>query len=248
MYTIKILLPLLALSYTLIACSTTSENDKKDNLDAVAKDYASSTKDIRSCIEKNDHQLAQLLSMEHVQKHVDATHHANIKVETNNQKNKYGNIVYKYKSDRTYQVQVGSIIQEIPDYNTFELTGVGLANSDAERALEIFERSYKKLSDEAYEEMSANLEKSYADKSKASLEQAKKLLEARKHLNYTEVSNLGTAAYLKEVNVKGNNFGVELVVLAGTATFTVRVKVSDDNSMNADKAVAIAKDIIQKCS
>lgn len=248
MQTIKILLSTFVLSCYLLSCNNDSNVTKSANQSTVVSSSVSDSKDVKSCFEKYDYNLAQILSKEDIHRYVDAAHHADIKVDERVSKNRYGKIAYKYKSNRTFTIQAGSVSQAIPDYNTFELTGLDFSKLDAASALEMFERSHKKLSDQEFEELNANLEKSYADKPHAELAQAKKLLAARKDLNYTEVLNLGTAAYWKDVNVQGNNFGVELVVLAGLVEFTVKVKISEDKQSNVDLAIAIARNILDKCS
>lgn len=235
------------MSCAFIACENESDtlNDKSNDSSTSSQ---SNHKAIHTCFEKFDYNFSQILSKEDVLKYIDASLHADVKVNENNKKNRYGTVSYTWKSDRTFTVKAGNVTQEIPDKNTIELSGLSFSNSDETRTLELFEKNYKKISDKEYQDLIANLEKSYADKSAAELEQAKKLLEVRKNLNYTEIPNLGSAAYWKEVQVTGNNFGIELYVLAGTVEFKISVKSSDNNNTNADIAHKLAQDILKKCS
>lgn len=201
-----------------------------------------------ACYQAFDYDLEKFLSKEDVLQHIPAAMHSELKQEQTGGKNRYASLTYKYKSDRMVTLTMGSISQEVPDFNTISLNSVDFYESDAAEALEKFETMYKKLSDAELNTMIENLEKSYADKPKEQLEQAKKFVEARKNLNYEPVAGLGTAAYWQAVSSAGINIGVEVKVLVGTMEFTVLAKMSADNSENLKVATAVAKDILKKCS
>ncbi len=243
---VQYILSIIMLSLALYSCDNGGNADNKNN-SGNGKSNNINTKKYKKCFEDFDYNFSQILSKEDVLKHIDAAHHADIKIDENKMKDRYGNIAYKYKSDRTFTIKAGRISQEIPDDNTIEFSGLNFSKSDEAKTLESFERSYKKLSAQEVDDMLANIDKAYTDKPKAELEQAKKFIEIRKKLQYHEVPDLGTAAYWQEFSVQGNNYGAELIVLAGTVEFTLKVKVDNDNKINAKMAIAIAQDILQKC-
>lgn len=221
------------------------ENATSDSSKTTILDKKNSKK-ISSCFEDYNYNLAKILTKEDVLKYFESSYHNEIETEESRRKSKdrYDKIVYSHKTNRT--IKIAHL--EAPDDNTIELSGLEFSKLDEEKTLEFFERKYKKLSEQEVQEMIANLERNYADTPKEELEQAKKFLEARKNLNYTPVQGLGTAAYWQEVKVSGNNFGAELVVLTGTVEFTVKAKIDNDNTLNAQTAIAIAKDILAKCN
>lgn len=231
-----------------ISCKNESKQvDSSANSVQTTHSNKANNKKIKSCFEDYNYNLAEILTKEDVLKHFDSSHHQEIKTEERKTKNMYANVIYSHKSNRTITIDMGKTTYEAPENNSIEFSGLEFSKLDEEKTLEYFDRKYKKLSDQEAQKMIADIEREYADKTKEETEQAIKFVEIRKNMNFIPVQGLGTAAYWKEIKVSGNNFGVELFVLAGTVEFTVKVKIDRDNMINSQVAIAVARDILAKC-
>lgn len=241
---IKLIVILLCVVFT--ACKN-EENKPNSELIKTIKSEVNSEK-LKSCFESFQYDLDKILTKDEVLKYIDDSQHSQVETEFKNRNSSMSELIYSYPSERTHTVSVGKMSQNVPDNNINSLKGLSFSKIDEEKTLELFNRKYKKLTEEEFQEMKSNLEKQYADKSKVELETALKFLETRMQFNSIAVDGLGTASYWKNFTVMGNDFGVELFVLAGTVEFVVQVKVSDDNNVNSNTAIEIAKEILAKCN
>src|SRR5690606_7428242 len=103
-------------------------------------------------------------------------------------------------------------------------------------AMARFDQAYKKLSQQEYEELLANLEKQYTN-DLAGFEQAKGFLDARMNFKYEALDDLGDRAYWKW----HEHYGISLVVLTGAAQFTIETRVSAEAASTLDAAVKFAR-------
>lgn len=246
----KKILAILSLALLCLACEKTKNPDVVllNSSEQTEQTTKMDTTKFKSCFEEIDYDLAKILSKQDVLKHFNPEDHAKIEIDERKGMGRQSHVIYKFKSNRQHTVEAGGMIQKIPDYNNIELSGLEFSKSDEAKTLENFDRKFKKLSEQELQDILTNLEKEFAGKSSEELEQAKRMMKIRTESNYVPVQGLGTAAYWQEFKVKGNNFGAELIVLAGNVEFTVRVKIDSDNMLNSQTAIAVANDILKKCN
>ncbi len=231
------------------ACKTDGNtNNSNKDISSETNSNQINSKDVRNCFEKFDYQLSEIYTKEDALKYFEPSQHADVKTDERKGLEANNYVSYKYKSERTHHVKAGNNSVEVPDFNYIEFSGLQFSKSDENQTLEQFERKYKQLSEQEILEIQSKMEKAYADKPKEELEQAKKFVETRKNLNYVPVQGLGTAAYWGELRSNGNSFGAELFVLVGTVEFSVKAKLDSDNMLNSQTAIAVAKEIIEKCN
>lgn len=247
---------LLALAFVFASCNTGASSDKNDEKTSANREGKSTVKSaqksgnkkMNDCFKAYKDNIQPLLTKADVLQHIDIDNPALLE-EKYSDFSSQQELVFTYESDRTVRIEVPNLVSvEKPEDNRIALNKFEVSDDSEKDVLMIFDRTYKGLTEKEYEAAIANLEKSYADKPKEVLEQAKKFVAARKNMKYQAVDNLGTAAYWMEVQVQGINYGVELVVLAGVTQFTLDVKVTEDNQENLKTAVAIAKEILKKCA
>lgn len=204
--------------------------------------------DISNCFISKDYKYETLLSKADISKHIKIDE-SSYKMDISNTKGQYGYVDYEWKSDRpdlTKEI-LGQILKH-PDKNRIKLTGLKFYGDDdlklysQESALSLFEQSYKKLSQEEYQKLVANLEKEYAN-NPSGLNQAKGFLEARMNLKYEPVPSLGTRAYWKW----HDEYGIELVVLKEVTSFRIDSKTSGEANTSLQDAIKFAKEVLAKC-
>lgn len=234
--------------FSIVFTGCKNEENKPDSELSKTKNSEVNSEKLKSCFESFQYDLDKILTKDEVLKYIDDSQHSQVETEFKKRESSMATLVYSYPSERIHTVTANGMPHEIPDKNIISLKGLEFSRIDEEKTLEVFNRKYKKLTEEEFQEMKSNLEKQYADKSKAELETALKFLETRKQFNSIAVDGLGTAAYWKNFTVNENDYGVELFVLAGTVEFVVQVKVSDDDNVNSNTAIEIAKEILVKCN
>ncbi|WP_262247984.1 hypothetical protein [Parapedobacter soli] len=201
-----------------------------------------------SCLQNFDYQYEKLLTKADIGKHIDIDE-ATYKLEVSAMKGQYGNATYSWNSDRP-DVEMELLGHTImtPDKNRAELTQLHFYNAkelelySQQSVIDLFDIEYRKLSDAEVKEMRENLEREYAG-DPAGLEQAHKFLDARLDFDYKRVEQLGDRAYWT-----WGDYGLELNVLAGTASFSLRTKFSADAETTLSITVALAKEILAKCN
>jgi hypothetical protein len=239
------LIPVIVLSVVFTSCGNGEQ--KAANSSQSEQSSKISASQFKSCFEAYAYDFEKILTKEQVSRYMAPAYHDQIKVDVRKMQSSMGHVEYRYPSTRTHSVKAGGRTMEVPDPNIIMFKGLTFSKTDEEKTLTAFEMKYKKLSDEEFQQMSANMEKQFAGRPKEQLEQALKMLEVRKNFNTTVVEGLGTLAYWKSFQVNGNSFGVELMVLAGTVEFTIQVKIDEDDTKNAQTAIALAKEVLAKC-
>lgn len=212
-------------------------------------DIAEGSSPITKCLMAKDYKYEELLTKNDVAKYT-SIDEASYKMDISPTKGTYGYCEYKWKSDRPdLVIEVAGQTITGPDRNIVKLTKLDFYTDsqlklyNQESAIALFDQSYKKLSQEEYNELLANLEKQYANNPEG-FEQAKGFLDVRMNLKYQPVENLGDRAYWKW----HNTYGLELVVLAGTAHFSIEAKLSAEANNTLDIAIKLAKEVLAKCS
>lgn len=156
----------------------------------------------------------------------------------------YGSVQHQWKSDRPDLefIIAGQSIKG-PDRNRIVLKNLKLYDStDVTYIRDSFETSYKKLSEEEYQQLLLNVEKTYENDA-TGLARAKGFLDARLHLVYEALDGLGDAAYWKW----DEQHGIELVVLIGDTHFIIENKTAVSKEENLEIARQLAEKVIEKC-
>lgn len=154
----------------------------------------------------------------------------------------YGMYIYTWESDRpSFPMEISGMTMEIPDQNTMGIKMLSFMSKeiDLESTVDVFDMGYKQLSDEELKQIDANLEKQ-AEEVKAT---GKDLMAVRAKSSWEAVPNLGSSAWYKW----NEQYGGELVVLAGRASFTIIIKISQDAEENKQLAVKLAEKALAKC-
>lgn len=231
----KKILSLLFGAILLAACGN-SENVANDD-DTISK-----------CLMAKDYKYEELLTKADIAKHI-AIDEASYEMEISPTKGEYGSCTYKWLSDRPdLEIEIlGQTIQG-PDKNFVVVkmldfyTDRDLKLYSQASAQALFDQSYKKLSQQEYNELLGNLEKEYANDA-SQFEKAKGFLDARMNFKFEPVEGLGDRAYWKW----HDTHGIELVVLAGATRFTIENKTSGDQSTALAHAVKFAEEVLAKC-
>lgn len=201
------------------------------------------------CFEAYDYRYEDLLTKADVAKHVQIDE-ASFKKEVSPVKGFYGSCQYKWESGRpNLEKEIAGHVFSFPDFNSVSIKHLKFYSTDEldlyshSTALSLFDQSYKKLSENEYNELLANLEKEYAGDA-AGFEQAKGFLDQRMQFTYEIVEHLGDRAYWKW----SEDVGIELVVLSGTTHFTIESKTHGTSGPSLDDAVKIAREVLAKCN
>lgn len=201
-----------------------------------------------SCFQNFDYQYEKMLTKADVNKHI-TIDEASYKLDVSSIKGQYGNATYSWNSNRP-DVEMELLGQKfmVPDQNRVEFTQLHFYNAkelelySQQSVIDLFDIEYRELSDAEVKEMRENLERQYAS-DPTGLEQANKLLDARLNFNYKRLDQLGDRAYWS-----WGQYGLELNVLAGTASFSLRTKLSAEAATTLPITVALAKEILTKCN
>lgn len=206
------------------------------------------TDKISKCLIAKDYKYEELLTKADLAKHV-VIDESSYKMNVSNIKGVYGSCSYEWASNRPdLEIEVAGQIIKGPDKNRVKITKLDFYTDQElklytqESAISLFDQSYKKLSQQEYNELLANLEKEYAN-SPTDFKQAKGFLDQRMKLTFEPVQNLGDRAYWKW----NDTYGIELVVLSGVARFTIEAKLSAQANSSLESAVKFAKEVLAKC-
>ena len=216
------------------ACAGKGDNEQKSD-------------DISQCLADKDYDYDALLTKADIAKHV-TIDEASLKKEISSTKGKYGNCTYSWESGRPKMEKViagrdvklsdpNKVVIKLLDFYTQE----DLEKNKQDSAIDLFDMGYKKLSQEEYNEILANLEKKLDNKPE-DLARAKKMMKSRMDFTYKPIDNLGDRAYWK-----WNDYGIELVVLTGNARFTILSKTTGEPETSLDHAIHFAKEVLAKC-
>lgn len=239
----KNIITLLFGACVILACSGTTNNKE------VAKETTKgSSEKISQCLAEKDYKYEELLTKEDIAKYVsiDEPSYAEKISQTTG---KYGSCTYSWDSNRPkIEREIAGRTIPLSDNNqvTIKLlnfyTDEDLERNKQNSVIDLFDMGYKKLSQEEYNKLLANLEKKLGDKSK-DLSRAKKMLDSRMNFKYKTVDDLGDRAYWK-----WNNYGIELVVLVGDASFTIISKTTGEKEISLKHAINFANEVLVKCS
>ena len=231
----------------LSACSGDGENLKESEPINPVKTSAKSEA-VGQCLADKDYKYEELLTKDDISKYV-SIDEPTFKQEISSTKGKYGSCVYTWKSERPEtEMDINGTKFKQPDRNQVTIkmldvyTDRDLKRYKQDGAINLFDQSYKKLSQEEYDQLLANMKKRLGNNEKG-FEDAKKMMESRMNFTYEPVENLGDRAYWKW----NKNFGIELVVLTGATTFTILNKTTAEAETSLDHAVKFAKEVLAKC-
>lgn len=232
----KLLFLVLSTSLTLVSCS-----DKETTLNG-----QNSTD---RCLMSKDHKYEDLLTKADIAKHVDIDE-GSYKMEISSIKGQYGYCKYEWLSDRPdLETDILGQIIKSPDKNHVKITQLDFYTDSELKlyqqadAIALFERAYKKINQQEYDELVEKLQTQYAN-DPTGFEEAKGFLDARLNLKYEAVSNLADRAYWKW----HDQHGIELVVLTGAAHFEIVAKLSADAQTTLDASVKLAREVLAKCA
>ncbi len=204
---------------------------------------------IATCFKAMDYKYETLLTKADIAKHI-AIDEESYKMEISSTKGEYGSCTYEWKSNRPdLEMELLGQIIKYADVNRVELNMLTFySKSELElysqsSALSLFDQTYKKLSQEEYNQLLTNLEKEYAN-NPAGLATAKGFLDQRMQFAYRVQENLGDRAYWKW----HEEHGIELVVLTGMVHFTIEAKVAATEGPALDAAVKFAQEVLAKCN
>lgn len=228
--------------YTLFIVTLSLACSGKDN------DVSNETNALSKCLMSKDYKYEDLLTKADIAKHV-TIEESSYKIDISSIKGDYGSCKHEWASDRPdLEMELLGQLIKYPDMNRVTLKGLHFY-SEAEiklynqsSALTLFNQTYEKLSQEEYNRLLANIEKEYANDPNG-LATAKKFFDARMEFTYQPISNLADMAYWKW----HAEYGIELVVLVGTAHFTVESKTSADKNTALDHAIKFAEEVLKKC-
>src|SRR5690554_915674 len=203
-----------------------------------ARTSQSIDKKTSACFEKFDDRYDELLTRSDIEE-ILSIDDASYQMETS-----YGSAQHQWNSDRPdleYNIAGQSI--KGPDRNRIVIKNLNFYDStDADEIMGNFDTSYKKLTQEEYDQLLSNLEKNYENDA-AGLERAKGFLDARLNLEFESLNGLGDAAYWKW----HDQHGIELAVLVGDTHFIIENKTAVSKEENLEIAKQLAEKVIEKC-
>lgn len=228
----------------LLSCSIVFSLSCKDS----EKHPEAGTDPVSKCLMAKDYRYEELLTKTDIAKHV-TIDESSYKMSVSSIKGVYGSCSYEWLSNRPdLEIEVSGQVIKGPDKNRVKLTKLDFYTDKElqlykhDSAISLFDQSYKKLSQQEYNELLANLKKEYAN-SEADFKQAKGFLDQRMKFTFEPVQNLGDRAYWKW----NDTYGLELVVLSGVAHFTIETKLSAKAESSLEAAVKFAKEVLAKC-
>lgn len=151
---------------------------------------------------------------------------------------------YIWASDRPDVVSEKSVMLKFSDNNQIGIKELISYNEKftASELVEIFEFSFKQLTDKDIGIISRKIEKELSGKSKQNKADLESLINARKGSGYEKIYEIGESAFWKFDKDKGG----DLVVLSGNESFTLNVKINHNPEENLNLAKKLAKTIIDK--
>lgn len=220
----------------LLSCGNHSTEESTTE---TARTSQSIDKKTSGCFEKFDDRIDELLTRSDIEE-ILSIDDASYQMETSS----YGSAQHQWNSDRPdleYNIAGQSI--KGPDRNRIVIKNLNFYDStDADEIMGNFDTSYKKLTQEEYDQLLSNLEKNYENDA-AGLERAKGFLDARLNLVFESLNGLGDAAYWKW----DEQHGIELVVLIGDTHFIIENKTAVSKEENLEIAKQLAEKVIAKC-
>ena len=154
----------------------------------------------------------------------------------------YGEYMFYWPSDRPeLTIEVSGRKINLADKNAIGIKNFSYSKSekDMKSFTERFNMGYKELSEEELDKINKNL----AKQSEEVKSTGEDMMKIRGKRSWEFIEGLGTSAWYKW----GENYGGDLVVLAGRAKFTILIKISADPKENRDLAIKLAEKVIAKC-
>lgn len=228
---------LTGMALMLFSCNS---NNKESSTESKT-DNASSKADGKSynCLQKFMDDYSLLLTKDEM----NAVHPIDFNVaEVELRSGSYGQHMYQWPSDRpTFTMEMSGMKMQLPDQNTIGVKNLSFYSdkSDMKSTIATFDMAYKELSEKELEKIQANLDKQ-SDEIKSTGED---LMKVRAKRSWDFVEDLGSSAWYKW----NEQWGGELVVLAGKANFNIIVKISNDPNENKEVAKKLAEKVLAKC-
>lgn len=226
--------------FLLFSCN--SGNKESSGTTADGKTEKVSKKDSKKtydCLEKFEDDYSLLLTKEEMT----SVYPINSdKVKQQLRSGSYGEHMYQWPSDRpTFTMEVSGMKMELPDQNTMGVKNLSFYSdkSDIKSNIEIFDMGYKELSEKEVDKIQENLAKQDDEIKKT----GEDLMKARVQRSWDFVEGLGSSAWYKW----NEQWGGELVVLAGISKFTILTKISADPAQNREIAIKLAEKVLAKC-
>lgn len=154
----------------------------------------------------------------------------------------YGEHIYRWESNRpSFTMEVSNMKMDVPDQNTIGIKNLSFHSdtSELKSIIGTFDMAYKQLSDKELEQIQKNLEKADDEIKKT----GEGFMKVRAKSSWDAVEGLGSSSWYKW----NDQWGGELVVLAGRAQFTILTKISDDSNENKELAKKLAQKVLAKC-
>lgn len=226
--------------FLLFSCNSGKKESSETSNDGKTE-KSSSNVDSKSydCLKKFEDDYSLLLTKEEMT----SVHPIDFNVaEVELRSGSYGQHIYQWSSDRpTFTMEVSGMKMELPDQNTVGVKNLSFYSdkTDLKSVIGTFDMAYKLLSDKELDQIQRNLDKA-KDEVK---ETGKDLMKVRAKMSWDFVEGLGSSAWYKW----NEQWGGELVVLAGKANFTIVIKISNDPDENRELAKELAEKVIAKC-
>lgn len=233
---------LAGLVFVLFSCNSGNKESSETNADSKSeKTSQKSNSKSYDCLEKFEDDYGALLTKEEMASvyAIDFD-----KTKNNLRSGSYGEHIYRWGSDRpSFTIEVSSMKMDVPDQNTIGIKNLFYSRSkqDMTSAIENFDMSYKQLSDKELDQIQKNIEKQQDGEVKST---AESLMKHRAKTSWEAVEALGSSSWYKW----NENYGGELVVLAGRAQFTIIIKISSDPDENRELAKKLAEKVLAKCN
>lgn len=236
---------ILLLLFSVVLCTACGNQESNTASKTSAESDA-----ISECLAAKDYKYEELLTKADIVKYV-SIDESSYEMDISSTKGKYGSCVYSWESDRPEKEitsKVTGAVFKRPDMNQVTIKMLDfyedsdLKLHEQETASDLFDQGYKKLSQAEHDKLLANMKKKLANNPDG-FEKAKKMMDARMKFTYEPVADLGDRAYWKW----NDEYGIELIVLTGTAKFTILSKTTGEPETSLNHAVEFAKEILAKC-
>ena len=225
----------------LFACNSGNKESSKTSLDVqTEKGNKNTTTKSYDCLKKFEDDYSLLLSKEDM---ISIYPINSDKIKSQLRSGSYGEHLYQWPSDRpTFTMEMSGMKMELPDQNAMGVKNLSFYSdkSDLKSNIENFEMGDKELSAKELERIQDNLAKQDDEIKKT----GEDLMKVRAKSSWDFVEGLGSSAWYKW----SEQWGGELVVLAGISQFTILTKISTKPEENREIAIKLAEKVLAKCN
>ena len=225
----------------LFGCNSGNKESSENSVDGqIEKGNKKTTTKSYDCLKKFEDDYSLLLSKEDM---ISIYPINSDKIKSQLRSGSYGEHMYQWPSDRpTFSMEVSGMKMELPDQNTMGVKNLSFYSdkSDLKSNIENFEMGYKELSAKELERIQDNLAKQDDEIKKT----GEDLMKVRAKSSWDFVEGLGSSAWYKW----SEQWGGELVVLAGISQFTILTKISTNPEENREIAIKLAEKVLAKCN